>query len=167
MSQRSLTAEMSRFFDHLYRRIVGISSTQFSRISPHLYLGGQYSKNGLSVLKWLGFTGIVSIRTKIEPGLFSRDEIEFLQLRIPDKNVPTAAQLNQFVTFIKKHKKSNGRVYVHCAVGEGRSPTLVTAYLMSTGLTLDESLHQIKSVRNFIRPTKVQMTFLERLNSNN
>lgn len=60
--------------------------------------------------------------------------------------------------------KSNGggKVYVHCMLGVGRSVTLIAAYLVAEGMTVDDAWRLIRRRRPFIQPTEVQMAQLER-----
>lgn len=157
---KSLFITLERGFDHGYRQIVGLPTLRFSEITPQLYLGGQYTSRGFRVLKSRGITGIVSLRMRARMNLPDLGEIRFLHLPTPDWHAPSLADLQKGIKFITHEIENQGKVYVHCAYGEGRGPSMVAAYLVSTGLTLEEALSQIKKVRGFIRPTIAQ---LERL----
>jgi protein-tyrosine phosphatase len=52
-------------------------------------------------------------------------------------------------------------VYIHCAGGVGRAPTLAAAYLITQGMPLDEALAQIRKVRPFINIVPQQMAGLK------
>lgn len=157
---KSFSIELQRGIDHNFRRLIGVPTLKRSMISPQLFLGGQYSSRGFSLLKRRGITGIVSMRLHPRKGLPELGEVEFLHLPTKDMQAPTIGQLQEGVAFIARHIQNGGKVYVHCAAGEGRGPTMVAAYLISTGLTQEDALSQIRKVRSFIRPTRVQ---LERL----
>ncbi|MBA3874411.1 MAG: dual specificity protein phosphatase family protein, partial [Anaerolineae bacterium] len=60
------------------------------------------------------------------------------------------------IVFIKEEVERGGNVYIHCAAGIGRAPTMAAAYLVSTGLTPAQSWAMIKRVRPFVRPTPGQ-----------
>jgi protein-tyrosine phosphatase len=45
---------------------------------------------------------------------------------------------------------SGGKVYIHCAGGVGRAPTLATAYFITQGMTFDEAVALIRRTRPFI-----------------
>jgi protein-tyrosine phosphatase len=57
--------------------------------------------------------------------------------------------------------QNGGRVYVHCAGGVGRAPTMAAAYLVSTGLATEEAWALIRRKRPFIKPTEAQRAALE------
>lgn len=155
-----LKIELSRTIDHSYRRITGKPMARRSMITPQLFLGGQYGQSGLATLQSWGITGVVSMRM-IPPKQYIHTEwLDVLHLPTPDQTAPTLEQLTAGVSFIQKHIDSGGRVYIHCHHGEGRGPSMTAAYLISTGITLDDALTQIRAIRSFIRPTTVQ---LERL----
>jgi protein-tyrosine phosphatase len=48
-------------------------------------------------------------------------------------------------------------VYIHCAGGVGRAPTLAAAYFITQGMTLDEALALIRRTRPFIHIMPAQM----------
>lgn len=156
----SLMIELSRSRDHLYRRLTGKPRAKRSLITPEVFLGGQYKQAGLTTLKAWGITAVVSMRMK-KPVIFQSTEwLSVLHLPTIDQTAPSLAQLKQGVDFIKKQVDAGGKVYIHCHHGEGRGPTMTAAYLISTGISLDDALDQIRKVRTFIRPTLSQ---LERL----
>lgn len=152
---------LERTFDHTYRRLIGVPTLKRSKITPRLFLGGQYSRRGFSILRQRQISAIVSMRMRARKGLPELGAIKLLHLPTPDLHAPTLEQLAQGVTFITEELRQGGKVYVHCAAGEGRGPTMVAAYLISTGLTLNDALAQIRQVRSFIRPTTVQLARLK------
>lgn len=158
-----LVTHFSRWIDNVYRQFFGISLIRFSQITPNIFLGGQFSKRGFYTLKNRGFTGIVSLRAKVEEGQLLRDGVHILQLKVKDKTAPEMQQIKKGITFIQDQLKQNGKVYIHCAVGEGRSVTFLTAYLMSIGFSTNQALQKIKHTRMFIRPTNEQLNKLRNL----
>ena len=137
--------------------MTGLPQLERSQITPNLYVGGQYATYGLTKLKKLGVTGIVSMRQRPIQELPSIQFFNTLHLPTPDLHAPTLEQLKQGVSFIENEIEDGGKVYIHCHLGEGRGPTLAIAFLMSTGMLFDEALNSVKQVRPFIRPTKVQI----------
>lgn len=52
------------------------------------------------------------------------------------------------VAFITGHVKEGRRVFMHCEMGISRSPSLAVCYLHeSRGMTIDEALAHVKSIR--------------------
>jgi protein-tyrosine phosphatase len=64
-----------------------------------------------------------------------------------DHTPPSVKQLKVGVNFLKSLIDNHEKVYVHCRRGHGRAPTLVAAYLISTGISLKDAINIIKNKR--------------------
>jgi hypothetical protein len=158
---RYLYLRLLRDYYQVLRLITGLPVVERSRITPNLFVGGQFSKRGFNRLRSWGITGVVSLQER-KPEMYMQVEgVEVLHLPTPDKTAPTISDLQEGVKFIKKQIEGGGKVYVHCLWGEGRAPTMAIAYLISTGLTLEDAVSLVKKTRYFIKPTKGQMKVLE------
>ncbi len=155
---------VARYTDHLHRALFGLPQMARSEITPQLYLGGQYSKHGYWKLQQIGITAIVNMRET--PALIYQDlpKLRILHLPTKDMNEPTITDLINGIQFIGQELDQGGKVYIHCRLGEGRGPTMMIAYLMSTGLTPEDAFRLVQNVRPFIRPTALQMAQLAKLN---
>jgi protein-tyrosine phosphatase len=85
----------------------------------------------------------------------------YIWLPTPDDEAPSLDQLNSGADFIGRVLEEGRSVYVHCASGVGRAPTMAAAYLITTGQSLDQALVQIQKVRPFIKITPPQLEILE------
>jgi protein-tyrosine phosphatase len=63
---------------------------------------------------------------------------------------------------VQEEVANGGVVYVHCGSGVGRAPTMVAAYLISTGMAPEQAWACIQAVRPFIRPTPPQLEQIAR-----
>jgi protein-tyrosine phosphatase len=151
--------QIERLIDHTWRFFTGLPMNRRMLITPNLFLGGQYHIRRLSTLKELGVTGIVNMRTT--PVRKTDPDIRILQLPTPDQHAPTLSDLKKGIAFIKEEVNNGGKVYIHCRAGEGRGPTMVIAYLISTGMTLDDAIKLIKKIRTFINPSRPQIERLK------
>jgi len=61
----------------------------------------------------------------------------YLCLPVLDSRAPTVEQLDRGIRFLQRHLNT-GPVLVHCALGHGRSATVVAAYLLVAGEAADE-----------------------------
>ena len=90
----------------------------------------------------------------------------YLWLPTKDHTAPSQKQLKVGVDFIESLIKNKEKVYVHCQRGHGRAPTLVAAYLISKGKTIEEAYEFIKKKRKTIHPNKLQKSALMRFIKN-
>ncbi|MCE2472639.1 MAG: dual specificity protein phosphatase family protein [Anaerolineae bacterium] len=150
-----------RWADVLHRRVLGSPIFELSEISPNLLLGGQhYYQRGYQRMLEYGITAVVNMRRQhsdIDKGIAGE---RHLQLATVDNTPPSVDDLMRGVAFISAEIERGGKVYVHCAVGCGRAPTMTAAYLVSTGLEPDAALQRIRQVRPFINPTRKQKQVL-------
>lgn len=85
----------------------------------------------------------------------------FLWLPTIDHTAPTLQSLalgSQMLHFLVNQKI---KTYVHCKNGHGRAPTLVAAYLISTGMTVKQAVQTIAKRRREIHIEPVQLAILE------
>lgn len=146
-----------RWLDVLHRRVIGAPIWNLSAVSPNLLLGGQhYYQRGYQRMRDYGITAVVNMRERhsdIEAGIGGE---RHLRLATIDNTPPSVEDLTRGVEFISAEIERGGKVYVHCAVGCGRAPTMTAAYLVSTGLEPEAALRRIRQVRPFINPTRRQ-----------
>lgn len=147
--------------DHLVRLTTGLPMRRFSRITPQLYVGGQYSTRGLEALRAQGFTSIVNLRDEFDDAEAGISLGRYLYLPTVDDHPPTQEDLLEGVQFLQEEIERGGKVYVHCMLGVGRSVTLVAAYLISQGMTPADAWQLIEDRRPFIQPTAGQVALIE------
>jgi dual specificity MAP kinase phosphatase len=148
--------------DKLIRWTTGGPSARFSRITDEIWLGGQPSQEGWEILRSLGVTGVVNMRSEYNyEHIFDFGSIRYLHLPTTDNEAPTLEHLSAGVDFIRKEVGGDSKVYIHCWEGLGRGPTMAAAYFVSLGMTPIEAWRQIRLVRPFVRPTELQLERLE------
>ena len=86
---------------------------------------------------------------------------EYSYLPTEDNTAPSLEHLQQGVAFMQNVVESGGSVYVHCGSGVGRAPTMVAAYLISGGKSVEDAIEQIRAARPFIRILPSQKERLE------
>lgn len=85
----------------------------------------------------------------------------FLWLPVKDKTAPTIKQLKLGVEVIKQLISMKVKVYVHCLLGHGRSPTLVAAYYINQGMEVMEAIDFLIRKRPTIHLEKTQIKKLK------
>ncbi|MYH66890.1 MAG: dual specificity protein phosphatase family protein [Chloroflexi bacterium] len=149
-----------RLLDQLARRTTGAPIWRLCAVTPQLLVGGQHYRRGYAKMRAYGITAILNMRGErcdLARGIGGE---RYLQLATIDNTPPSLEDLRRGSDFIREEIRRGGKVYVHCAVGCGRAPTMAAAYLVSTGLPADEALRRIKHARPFVHPTPEQRAAL-------
>lgn len=149
------------FWTRCYLWIVGRPVWRYSCITPQLSIEGQVRAAGWRWLTRRGITADLNLRSEFDDAAHGIAPDAYLWLPVPDDHAPTLCQFNTGVTFMRQIIEQGGKVYVHCASGVGRAPTMAAAYLISTGMTVEDALRLIRRVRPFIKLTPPQLAALE------
>ena len=85
-------------------------------------------------------------------------------LWLPTRNhyAPSLAQLLLGVQTVDMLVKNKIKVYVHCRNGHGRAPTLVAAYFILKGMTVQKAIEAVKKKRSAVHPNKRQVDVLKK-----
>jgi protein-tyrosine phosphatase len=149
--------------DKFVRRTQGFSVPSISRVAPHLYVGGQHSQRGLSAMRGLGITSVVNMREESDDAARGVALDHLLWLPTTDDAAPSVQDLVRGSAFIEKHVSAGDGVYIHCASGVGRAPTMAAAYFVRHGSTAEQAWEIIRKGRPFIRPTPPQIAVIRAL----
>jgi protein-tyrosine phosphatase len=135
---------------------------RLSQVAPGVFVGGQFKARGKRVLEQWGVEAVVNLRQEFDDHAAGLAPPYYLHLPTIDDQAPTLEDLNTGVKFIHSQIEAGRKVYIHCASGVGRAPTLVAAYLVSLGYPVEQAWAIIRRVRPFIRPTAAQYEQVER-----
>lgn len=83
----------------------------------------------------------------LDPGPLRELDMASLHLPVQDFTAPTANQIDRAVEFLGVHGTDDSRVVVHCAVGYGRTGTVLACYLVSRGRTAEAAIETIRRLR--------------------
>ena len=102
-------------------------------------------------LAWLRERGVGAVLSLMETALpmelLERHGLEWLHLPVDDLRAPTPEQLRAALAFIDRQRAADRRVVVHCLVGQGRTGTVLAAYLIRGGLDADAALREVRAAR--------------------
>jgi protein-tyrosine phosphatase len=159
--RRGPRAVFLRLFSQTVRIATGRPVYRYSQITPQIYIGGQHRRYGWEDMTAQGITAVVNMRHSddVKRGVASE---RYLHLPTTDNTPPSLEHLRQGVDFIADEIARGGVVYVHCGVGVGRAPTMVAAYLISTGMTSAQAWQLIRKTRPFIWPMRWQVKQVEK-----
>jgi hypothetical protein len=139
----------------------GVSPDQTSKVTDNLWVGGQHYTRGLKQMELCGISASLNLREEADDAHGGVALKKHLWLPTPDDDAPSLEQLQDGVTFIREAVGAGCKVYIHCAQGVGRAPTMAAAYLISEGNSPREAMDMIRKVRPFITPTPIQLRRLE------
>jgi protein-tyrosine phosphatase len=103
-------------------------------VDHHLWRGGAPTEAGYEGLAKHGVKTIVDLRAETdvhtdEAGLKSLG-LDLVRLPMRDGQAPSTDTVDRFLRVVSN---SEGRVYVHCGAGVGRTGTMAASYLVRTG----------------------------------
>lgn len=150
------------FTERTTRILVGVSPERTSRVMKNLYVGGQHQRRGLKSMRARDITACIDLRREYGDVEHSLDLEHHLSIPTDDDNVPSFEELILAAEFIRDELAAGHGVYIHCANGVGRAPSIAAAYLITTGLSAQAAWATIRKARPFIRPTSVQREQIDR-----
>jgi len=143
-----------------------------SWIEPHV-LAASPLPSGEADMRSLHAQGIRAIVTLTErpitsqrgitPELLTELEITPLHVAVDDFGAPDNAQVTEAMNFINQMQVENKPVLVHCKVGQGRTGTLLHAYYLNKGWSLNDARERVWEKRplcDFNNLSQEQQTFL-------
>lgn len=127
------------------------------RIAPGLWLGRRVTGPGLPP----DISLIVDLTSEFPEPESVRQGRTYLCLPTLDGSVPDDAKLRALVQTVSAWP---GGVYVHCALGRGRSALVVAAVLLATGVVanFDDATRLLTKARSGVKLNRMQETYLRR-----
>lgn len=89
--------------------------------------------------------------------------MNYHSIPVLDTRAPTIGQLSEGADFIER-KATDGTLYVHCALGHGRSALFVAAHLLRTGRArnAEEAVALVRQKRANIELSREQFAVLQK-----
>lgn len=114
-------------------------------VTDYLAFSPQVTPEDREELKMQGIKAIVSLTLlPLEKADFPG--MELLHLPMEDK-IPSFEQIKDYFAFLRLMRTMNRKTLTHCYAGLERSPTMVAAYLISSGITPSQAILKIRSLR--------------------
>lgn len=131
-------------------RLTGRLVLDHSQITPQLYVGPQHGKIGKRQLEAAEINGCVNMRVEFDDAAYGLELAEYCYLPTVDETPPALDDLRKGAAFMTRVIDAGGKVYVHCAGGVGRAPTMAAAYLITQGMSLDDAIALIQRGRPYV-----------------
>ena len=149
----NVLAGMPMPFIHLERRLNhGGALAAYNDELPDLYAAGIRT-----------IVSLLNIPT--DKPIYESAGFAFLCLPVPDGSAPTIDQVLDFTNFVDGQRAGNHPVAVHCEAGLGRTGTMIAAYLIFKGDTLESAIARVRSAESKAIETPAQIQFLQQLTS--
>jgi protein-tyrosine phosphatase len=101
-------------------------------------------------LTWLRDHGIGAVltltETPLDSDVLARHGLPTLHLPVDDLTPPTPEQIDLALRFIDEQRMHGRPVAVHCLMGQGRTGTVLAAYLIRAGATPESALRELRSL---------------------
>jgi atypical dual specificity phosphatase len=123
---------------------------RFTWIDPDVLGACIYPQSDLELaeLAGLGVTLIINMHERAHSEIaLERHNIRQLHLAVPDMAAPAPDQLELGVSTIEAALTDGGKVVVHCAVGLGRTGTLLACVYVKRGLSVDDAIAHVRRLR--------------------
>jgi protein-tyrosine phosphatase len=129
------------------------------QVAPNLWFGRRLTAREARQHIWIGVLDLAAEFAEVRP---LRESPGYRSLPILDATAPTASELNAAVGWITEAVEK-GPVYVHCALGHGRSACVVIGYLRSVGVvrSVEAGVRRLQSMRSGVRLHRDQRRRLE------
>jgi protein-tyrosine phosphatase len=116
----------------------------------------------LITLHSAGVRAVVSLlNLPSDAPIYGSAGFSFLCLPIPDGGAPTFEQADEFVRFVTQQRAEQRPVAVHCAMGLGRTGTMLAVYFIAEGSTAISAIERVRAVEPGAIETARQIFFLE------
>jgi atypical dual specificity phosphatase len=100
----------------------------------------------LAALRERGIGALVTLtEAPLPDGAAERHDLVALHLPVDDLHPPTPDQFLAALRFIDRQRVEGRAVAVHCKVGQGRTGTVLAAYLIRAGRPADEAIAAVRA----------------------
>jgi hypothetical protein len=123
-----------------------------AEVVTNLYFGRRLTSREAGRLFPRGCVAVLDVAGELPEARWLREVQRYRSLPLLDGTAPTEDQLREAVDWLRE-LISIGPVYVHCALGHGRSATIVIAYLLAAGVvdSAQEGVRRLRSLRSGVR----------------
>ena len=129
----------------------------YAEVVPNLFFGRRLTERESREAVRLGWLAVLDLAPEFAEAPSLRKLPGYRSLPVLDASAPNEQQLRDVTVWLTAAVK-NGPVYVHCALGHGRTGCVVVAYLLSAGIvkTVAEGVQMLQAKRAGVRLNRTQ-----------
>lgn len=144
-------------------RVLARREGAFVEVAPNVILGRRLTARESRRAETQGWVAVLDLAAELPEAQPLRDLANYRSLPVLDATAMHTAQLRDAVEWVSRNA-SDGPVYVHCALGHGRSALVAAAYLIAAGLAPDAkaAVKRLRELRPGVRLQRSQRRVLER-----
>lgn len=142
----------------IFRLHQGLSrEPAYAEVVPNLFFGRRLTNREAHTATQLDWLAVLDLAPEFAEVPSLRNLPGYRSFPILDATAPTEPQLRDTILWLAVALK-NGPVYVHCALGHGRTGCVVVAYLLSAGIvkSIAEGVRLLQSQRAGVRLNRTQ-----------
>lgn len=144
----------------IWNEILGIPTAADSRVLETLWVGAAPSLIGKFRLRMLGMTRFSLLAEENED--ISKFWEKAHSFHLPEYVELRPVDLLSVVQDIEKIISLNQKVFLHCREGVGRAPSVAIAYLIWSGLSIEEASKQVSKGRSITKLSGMQSESIEK-----
>ena len=127
-------------------RLQSIGRPAWSELTRGVWIGRRLGRCEAAGLSRLGDIAVVDLTAEMSE---TAARERYVNLPVLDLTLPDLRTLRRIVRAIDGAARTGGGVYVHCALGYGRSAVVAAAYLLHAGLVedVDQAMARVRGCR--------------------
>ena len=135
----------------------------FDEIASHIFLGCRLNQSDRAAIERLNIQSVLDLTSEFGEAVPLR-ALSYRSCPLLDTSAPNIGELSEGAQWILEAARC-GPVYVHCALGHGRSATFVAAALVQSGIALDaeRAVEIVRNKRPHIGLSRAQLAVLRQL----